>query len=55
MMLCATFDFQWPPIVKQFFESVAPIAASSESILSIDCFIDGRDKVNYDNKQINSN
>lgn len=37
--LTATFDFDWPSLVRKFFAVQMPVANVGELFLSIDCFL----------------
>eukprot|EP00347_Sterkiella_histriomuscorum_P009503 403340963 len=42
ILLTASFNFDWPQMVLDFFSAVKPVAQVSQQIFSFDCFIDGR-------------
>ncbi len=42
LILSASFNFKWPKIVTDFFDSAKPVASVSEQVLSFDCFLDTR-------------
>ena len=42
IMLSASFDFDWPDNVKDFFGTTKPASQVSSQIISFDCFMDQR-------------
>eukprot|EP00347_Sterkiella_histriomuscorum_P001991 403369895 len=42
IMLTASFDFKWPKLILEFFDSSKPVAQASNQIVSFDCFLDNR-------------
>lgn len=43
LAICASFKFEWPSFVEDFFSSGSFIVSAQESIVSFDCFMDTRD------------
>ena len=41
--LTASFKFNWPQIVLDYFNTSAPISSATTQFISFDCFIDNRD------------
>jgi len=52
ILLTASFDFDWPAIVQAFFSTAEPVAQVSTQILSLDCFLDNRDKSDSEEKEV---
>eukprot|EP00347_Sterkiella_histriomuscorum_P011701 403371438 len=42
LIITASFDFQWPTQLLEFFNSVKPASEATTQFLSVDCFIDTR-------------
>ena len=42
ILLSASFDFDWPDNVNEFYDTTRPASQVSSQILSFDCFIDQR-------------
>ncbi len=39
VVLTASFDFKWPPMVVQYFSASKPVGEVTSQIISIDCFV----------------
>eukprot|EP00347_Sterkiella_histriomuscorum_P008702 403344080 len=42
ILLTASFNFDWPQMVQEFFQAIKPVAQVSQQLFSFDCFIDTR-------------
>jgi len=39
MTATAAFDLQWPEYLKTFYNSMTQVSSSTESFISVDCFL----------------
>lgn len=44
LALTASFDLEWPAELRNFFSEAMPISQVSTQFLSVDCFLDTREK-----------
>ncbi|CDW82066.1 UNKNOWN [Stylonychia lemnae] len=43
IILCSSFNFEWPKLLIDFYTEIKPVAQVSTQIFSFDCFIDKRE------------
>eukprot|EP00347_Sterkiella_histriomuscorum_P007237 403349735 len=53
ILLTASFNFDWPTLVVEFFSSVKPVAQVSTQIFSFDCFLNIKGNANDYNETSN--
>lgn len=43
LAICGSFNFRWPPMISQFFDSSSSVTSVTQVLFSFDCQLDTRD------------